>query len=93
MTVLGHEVLCFASIARRHRVSEDSDAVAHNPKIQSSQRTRLSTIRLGVSMSIHLDSVPFQVTTDEWTRKAATNDHPRSLQRFSSRLARTILAT
>jgi len=33
MTVLGHAVLCFASKMRRHCVSEDSDAVAHNPKI------------------------------------------------------------
>ena len=33
MTVLGHAVLCLASKMRRHCVSEDSDAVAHNPKI------------------------------------------------------------
>ena len=33
MTVPGHAVLYIASINRRHCVSEDSDAVAHNPKI------------------------------------------------------------
>ena len=32
MTVLGHAVLCLASQKSRHCVSEDSDAVAHNPK-------------------------------------------------------------
>ena len=35
MTVLGH-----ASTMRRHCVGEDSDAVAHNPKISSLQSTR-----------------------------------------------------
>ena len=33
VTVLGHPVLCLASKMRSHCVSEDSDAVAHNPKI------------------------------------------------------------
>ena len=33
MTVLGHAVLRIASKSRRHCASEDSDAVAHNPKI------------------------------------------------------------
>ena len=33
MTVLGHAVLYLASITRSRCVSEDSDAVAHNPKI------------------------------------------------------------
>ena len=33
MTVLGHAVLCLASKMRGHCVSEDSDAVAHNPEI------------------------------------------------------------
>ena len=35
MTVLGHAVLYLASITRRHCVSGDSDAVAHNLKIHS----------------------------------------------------------
>jgi len=33
MTFLGHAVLYLASRMRRHCVSEDSDAVAHNPMI------------------------------------------------------------
>ena len=56
MTVLDHAVLCLASEMRRHCVGEDSDAVARNPQIHSSQSssTMLKTRKIWLWITVLL---------------------------------------